>query len=540
MEISGNIIDILNNRIFPGKVRFENGIITDIKSEDQSYSTYILPGFIDAHCHVESSLLCPSEFARIASTHGTVACISDPHEIANVLGVEGVDLMIENGKRSNFKFFFGAPSCVPATELETSGAAIDARALDMLLGNPEIKYLSEMMNFQGVINKDPTVMEKISIARRHNKPIDGHAPGLRGEALKKYINAGITTDHETYGYDEGEEKISLGMKLIIREGSASKNFDTLSALIEKYPHMCMLCSDDKHPDDLVKGHINLIVKRAVSSGIDLFKVLRCACINPRFHYNLDVGILNVGDRADFIEVDNLEDLNVIRTFINGEIAGENNSPLLPSVEPICKNRFEVKQKVPSDFSLSGCDEKTVNVIEAINRQVVTGWLKLSLKPLRGFYKPDISQDILKLTLVCRYSDKPPVVGFVKNFGLKKGAIASSVAHDSHNIVAVGTNDEDICRAVNLIIEKKGGLSIASDTILEILPLPLGGLMAVEDGWLVAEKYSRLDGLAKKLGSSLDSPFMTLSFMALPVIPRLKITDKGLYDVSEGRFIGLFE
>lgn len=540
MEISGNIVDILNNRVFPGTIEFKNGVITSIRKDNHNYKTFILPGFVDAHCHIESSMLCPSEFARIAITHGTVACVSDPHEIANVLGLEGIYFMMDNGSKTNFKFFFGAPSCVPATELETSGATIDLVALEMLLKNPKIKYLSEMMNFPGVINNDPIVKEKLNLAVRYNKPIDGHAPGLRGEALKKYISAGITTDHETFCFEEGEEKINLGMKLIIREGSAAKNFDTLSPLIEKYPHMCMLCSDDKHPDDLVAGHIDSIVKKALLAGIEPIKVLTSCCVNPVVHYKLDLGLLRVGDSADFIEVDNLKNLNVLKTYINGELVAENGVSLIPSINPVCLNKFEVKKKSPSDFAKAGSYPRIANVIEAIDGQVITGHVKLPMKPKKGFFVPDISNDILKLALVCRYLDKPPVVAFVKNFCLKKGAMASSVSHDSHNIVAVGTNDKDICRAVNLIIKKKGGLSIVSDDIEEILPLPVGGLMAEGDGYMVADKYSKLNRLAKDFGSTLSAPFMTLSFMALPVIPQLKVTDNGLFHVGERRFIGLFE
>ncbi|MBP8625512.1 MAG: adenine deaminase [Syntrophorhabdales bacterium] len=540
MRVSGNIVDVLNKEIFPGTIEFRDGIIASIVKERHRYETYILPGFIDAHCHIESSMLCPSEFARIASTHGTVATISDPHEIANVLGIDGVYFMMENGKQVPFNFYFGAPSCVPATPFETSGASIDIEAIEMLLKNPQIKYLGEMMNFPGVINNDPLVMNKIVIAKKYNKPVDGHAPGLSEEALRKYIDAGITTDHETFTYEEGEEKISLGMKLIIREGSAAKNFDTLSPLIEKYPDSCMLCSDDKHPDDLTRGHINSIVKKAIFLGIDPMKVLKSACINPVFHYNLDIGLLRIQDWADFIEVDDLVNLNIIKVYIKGEIVTENRASKISSIKPDYVNRFEAKPKMPYDFALPGNNKRIANIIEAINDQIITGWIKLPLNPEKGFFRTDIEKDILKIALICRYADKPPVVAFVKNFGLKKGAIASSVSHDSHNIVAVGTNDEDLSRAVNLIIENKGGLAIAAADTEEVLPLPVAGLMADGDGYRIGERYSIIDSLTKKFGSNLYSPFMTLSFMALPVIPRLKLTGKGLFNVDESRFIDVFE
>ncbi|MCX8111336.1 MAG: adenine deaminase [Syntrophorhabdaceae bacterium] len=539
MRVSGNIVDILNNEVYPGTIEIKDRAIKGIFRESSRYNTYILPGFIDAHCHIESSMLCPSEFARIATVHGTIATVSDPHEIANVLGIDGVYFMIDNGRQVPFKFHFGAPSCVPATDFETTGAKIDISALETLLKNPEIKYLSEMMNFPGVINHDPQVMDKITLAKRFKKPIDGHAPGLRGDALKRYIEAGITTDHETFGYDEAEEKINLGMKVIIREGSAAKNFDTLSTLISKYPHNCMFCSDDKHPDDLVEGHINSLVKRAVLSGIDLMKVLWCACVNPVFHYGLEVGLLRDSDPADFIEVDSLQDFNILRTYINGRVVAEEGSPLIEHIPARHINRFGTQIKSPLDFILYGNQDKKTNIIEAIDGQIITGWSKTTLRPTDGCFKADRERDILKIAVINRYSNERPAMAFIKNFGLKKGAIASSIAHDSHNIVVVGTDDEDICSAVNLIIEKKGGLAVAVGNIQMVMPLPVAGLMSDGDGYEVARTYKNLDRLAKQIGTSLNSPFMTLSFMSLPVIPRLKITDRGLFDVDRFRFIDLF-
>ncbi len=540
MRVSGNIVDVINGEIFSGTIEFKDGFIKSISRDTVKYETYILPGLIDAHCHIESSMLCPSEFARITSVCGTIATVSDPHEIANVLGIEGVFFMMDNGRQVPFRFFFGAPSCVPATPFETAGASIDEETIDILLRDPHIKYLSEMMNFPGVINNDPVVMKKIAIAKKYHKPIDGHAPGLTGETLKKYIGAGITTDHETFRYEEGEEKISLGMKLIIREGSAAKNFETLSPLIEKYPHLCMFCTDDIHPDELVTGHINTIVKKAIQSGIDIMKVLRCACVNPVLHYGLDTGLLRVGDKADFIQVNSLEEMHVIRTFVNGEVVAENGKTYMTSTNTIHVNRFETNKKTIEDFLIPGIKERTANIIEVENKQIITGWLRSKLKPQKGFFKADPERDILKLALICRYNDTRPVVAFVKNFGLKKGAIASSVSHDSHNILVVGVSDEDICRAVNLVIENKGGFSVVSEDFQEVLTLPIGGLMTDEDGYKVAKRYSILDGLAKRLGSQLDSPFMTLSFMALPVIPRLKLSDQGLFDVDRLRFIEVLD
>jgi len=539
MKISANIVDVLNSTIYSGTIDIQNGKIVDIIRNNNNYDTFILPGFVDSHVHIESSMLVPSEFARLATIHGTVATISDPHEIANVLGMDGVRFMIENGKSVPFKFYFGASPCVPATVFETSGAVLGQSEIETLLENSEIKYLSEMMNFPGVIGGDPDVMTKIRLAKRYGKPVDGHAPGLRGEALKKYISAGISTDHETFQYDEGEEKLSLGMKLLIREGSAAKNFDTLSHLIAKYPEQCMLCSDDKHPDDLVTGHINELVKRAVIMGIDKMIILRCACVNPVLYYGLDVGMLRIGDQADFIEVDSLNSFNVLKTYINGRIVAENGKPLLPHIAVRPVNNFVTGVHGAGEFAIKARGNK-IHIIEAINHQVITGSAQVILKQKNGYVVPDIERDILKITIVNRYKNLPPAVGFVKNFGLGKGAIASSVAHDSHNIVAVGVTDEDICNAINLVIESKGGLAISYDNVREALPLHIAGLMTDDDGFSVARQYSRIDSMAKQLGSHLDAPFMTLSFMALLVIPKLKLSDKGLFDGEQFEFTDLFE
>jgi adenine deaminase len=538
MRVSANIVDVLRSEVYPGTIDVRAGRITGIRRENKIYPTFILPGFIDAHVHIESSMLLPSEFARLAVIHGTVGAVSDPHEIANVLGIKGVEYMLQNGSSSPFRFCFGAPSCVPATTFETSGASLGAEEIEALFLKDNIQYLSEMMNFPGVLNEDPEVMEKLRLARSLGKPIDGHAPGLRGESLKRYAAAGISTDHETFQYEEGEEKLSLGMHLIIREGSAARNFDALSPLIPAFPDQCMLCSDDKHPDDLMSGHINELVKRGLRMGIDAMTLLKCASVNPARHYGLDVGLLRVGDRADFIEVDNIERLDILRTYIGGEKVAENGVSLLPIISAPQINCFKARKKASADFAVRGRG-RTVNVIEAIDNQVITGRTTGTVKSRMNNLISDPARDILKLAVVNRYGDFPPAVGFVKNFGLKKGAIASSVSHDSHNIVAVGVTDEEICSAVNLIIEAGGGLSAVYDRGREILPLPVAGLMSAGVGPEVAKAYGRLDHLAKQLGSFLNAPFMTLSFMSLLVIPRLKLSDKGLFDGEEFRFVDLF-
>jgi adenine deaminase len=538
-KISGNIVDVLNSTVYPGTLEIRSGRIARMAKDKKGYETFILPGLVDSHVHIESSMLVPSEFARLAVIHGTVAVVSDPHEIANVLGIDGVNYMIKNGKAVPFKFYFGAPSCVPATPFETAGVEIGAKQIDRLLKRKDIKYLSEMMNFPGVLNDDPGVMAKIRLAKKYGKPIDGHAPGLRGKDLEKYVAAGISTDHESLGKEEALEKLKLGMKIIIREGSAAKDFDTFIGLMENYPDQCMFCSDDKHPNDLALGHINELVRRTLRLGIDKMKVLRCACVNPVRHYGLEVGLLQEGCHADFIEVDNLNGFNVLRTFINGEMVAERGKTLLPRVAAGVVNKFEARKKQVSDFSARKTGER-LRVIGAIDGQLVTNRVSMAPKVSGGNVVSDTERDLLKMTVVNRYQDAPPAVGFVTGFGMKKGAIASSVAHDSHNIIAVGTTDEAICQAVNLVIEHQGGMAVVAEDVRRILPLPVAGIMSNEDGFQVARQYAELDRLAKQLGSSLKAPFMTLSFMALPVIPKLKLSDKGLFDGEKFELISLFE
>ncbi len=539
ISVSGNIVDVLNSEIYPGTLIISDGSIVDIMREDNNYENYIVPGLIDAHMHIESSMLIPSEFARIASIHGTVATVSDPHEIGNVLGVNGVKYMIENGETVPMKFYFGAPSCVPATPFETGGASIGVEDVEKLLQLDQIKYLSEVMNFPGVLNDDPVVLGKIAIAKKYGKPIDGHAPGLSGSDLEKYINAGITTDHECTRREEALEKIELGMKILIREGSASKDFDELIPIAEKHYEICMFCSDDKHPDDLVKGHINELVKRALAFGIDVMKVLRVACVNPVLHYNLDVGLLRKGDSADFILVDSLDNFNILKTYINGEVVAEKGRSFISSGASEIVNNFSIGKKKIGDFALP-YTKGDINVIEAIENQVITGRSIAVPKVVNGYVVSDVERDILKIAVVDRYKDARVAVGFIKNFGLKNGAIASSVAHDSHNIIAVGVSNEYICRAVNLIIEKRGGVCAVSQDHETVLPLPVAGIMSNDDYSSVAERYAEIDRMAKLLGSTLYAPFMTLSFMALLVIPSMKLSDRGLFDGDKFEFIDVFK
>jgi len=537
-EITGKIIDIAAREIYSGRITVRDNRVLGITRTSEDIDQYILPGFIDAHVHVESSMLVPAEFARLAVPHGTVATVSDPHEIGNVLGVKGVEYMIENGDKVNFKFFFGAPSCVPATPFETSGAVIDVEDIDKLLQNPDIKYLAEMMNWPGVLNQDKEVLDKIKAAKKHKKPVDGHAPGIKGEQAKIYAHAGISTDHECFTEEEALAKLSQGMKILIREGSAAKNFEALISLIDEYPGEIMFCSDDKHPDDLVEGHINLLVKRALKKGHDLFHVLQAACISPVKHYGLEVGLLQPGDPADFIVVDNPSDFNVLTTVIDGKVAAEKGTSKIKRVKSSVINNFKIPSKKPADFKLAAGGEK-IKVMEALDGQLITKFKVMDAHQLNGAMESDPDKDLLKISVVNRYKNTQPSVGFIHNFGLREGAIASSVGHDSHNIVAVGTSDEAICRAVNLIIDSKGGIAAVGGNGENSLPLPVAGLMSTEDGYEVAKHYSRLDQMAKRMGSKLASPFMTLSFMALLVIPHLKISDKGLFDADKFELTDIF-
>ncbi len=539
-QTEGNITDIFNERIYFGRITVRAGKIEALTLLDDTIredAPYILPGFTDAHVHIESSMLVPAAFARLAVVHGTVSTISDPHEIANVCGMAGVEFMINNGRTVPFKFNFGAPSCVPATLFETAGAALNADEVELLLRREDIRYLSEMMNFPGVLNGDDEVMQKIAAAEKYGKPVDGHAPGLRGETARQYIAAGlpagqvgISTDHECFTAAEALDKLQAGMKILIREGSAAKNFDALIGLLHDYPDMMMFCSDDKHPDSLAIGHINQLCARAIARGIPLFHVLKAACVNPVLHYQTGVGLLREGDAADFILAKDLVDFDILQTCIDGVYVTENGKAgaqyATQATERI--NHFNCTPKQPGDFTIPFNGEQQIPVIEALEGQLITNAAQVVPSVNHGYIVSDTARDVLKIVVVNRYRDAPVACAFVRNFGLKKGAIASSVAHDSHNIIAVGVDDESLCLAVNAIIAEKGGISTASDTV-HILPLPVAGLMSDADGYMVADAYTRIDAAAKDLGSTLASPFMTLSFMALLVIPHLKLSDLGLFD-----------
>lgn len=552
MILKGNIVDIPNQRVFKGEITIKDGKIFSVEEKQHNVNHYILPGFVDAHIHIESSMLVPSEFARIAVKHGTIATVSDPHEIANVLGVEGVEFMINNGKETPFKFNFGAPSCVPATSFESAGAVIDSEGIKTLMANPDIKYLAEMMNYPGVLFNDDEVLKKLAWAKHYNKPIDGHAPGLRGDDLTKYIQAGISTDHECFTFEEGLEKLQKGMKVLIREGSAAKNFEALIDLLPEHYENMMFCSDDKHPDDLLLHHINNLCARAVAKDMDVFKVLQVACVNPVKHYNLDVGLLNVGDFADCIVVEDLKDFKTLQTYINGELVFDEDISKIDSVPFEIPNNFQTDKKDVSDFRYESSatlrlrsGQAKIRVIEALEGQLVTNEIIVESLLQDGNLVSNVEKDILKMTVVNRYQNQKPAIAFIKNFGLMKGAIASSVGHDSHNIIAVGVSDEAICRAVNLLIETKGGICAVSDSenlsvdkAEKVVALPVAGIMSDQDAKTIGKQYAELDKMAKQLGSTLHAPYMTLSFMALLVIPSLKLSDKGLFDGNMFQFTNI--
>jgi len=539
--VYGNLVDIINKTIFPASITIENGIIIDISKENKTFNSYILCGFIDAHIHIESSMMPPSEFARMALQHGTIGAVTDPHEIANVLGVEGIKFMIDSGKDAPFYFSNGLPSCVPATTFETSGATIGVVETKELIELEGITHLSEVMNIPAVLNSDQEMMQKMALAKEKNYPIDGHAPLMRGEDLSRYIDSGISTDHEAISYNEAKEKIKKGMKIQIREGSSAKNFEALYPLIDEYPNSCMFCSDDLHPDDLIKGHINLLVKRSIKKGLNLWSVLKVASVNPKEHYSLEHGLLRVGDSADFIEVDSLEDFNILKTYIKGVVVSSNQTPLIEFKKERAVNLFKANFIKEESLRVKNHNSK-IRVIKAIDGELITKevWETPTIKNSK--IVSDSSRDILKIVVLNRYKkDSKPSIDFIEGFGIKHGAIASTIAHDSHNIIAVGVDDKSITEAINLVIKEKGGISVVYQDESEILPLEIAGLMSQKDGVEIAKTYHKLDKMVKnKMKSTLKAPYMTLSFMALLVIPEIKISDKGLFSARGFGFVSRYE
>lgn len=535
---SGQIVDVVAGRVYTGIVEIEDGIITSVTEDPGVFGPLIIPGLIDSHIHIESSMLVPSEFARLAVIHGTTAVVSDPHEISNVLGLDGVRFMIENGRKVPFNFYFGAPSCVPATSFESAGAVLGPKEVDEMLSWPQIKYLSEMMNFPGVLSGDESVLAKLESARKYNKPVDGHAPGLKGDEAKRYADAGITTDHECFTREEAEDKINAGMKILIREGSAAKNFNALISLITEYPEMIMFCSDDKHPDDLIEGHINLLVKRAIAEGYNFMDVIRACTLNPVKHYNLDAGLLQPGDMADFILVDNPEDFNVTSVYIGGRLVAQNGESLIERVDVESINNFNALLPDISDLQVPYTGGM-LKVIRAYNGQLITSKVVVEPKVEDGLVVTDVDRDILKLVVLNRYQPQKPAIGYITGFNLKEGAIASTVAHDSHNIIAIGVDDISIIKCIEKLIKNTGGISTYTADNNFSLSLPIAGLMSKDDGYFVANQYQLINSALREAGTDLDAPMMTLSFMSLLVIPELKLSDKGLFDVTTFSFSNLF-
>ncbi len=534
-RIAGHIVDVRGGRTFDGSLVIEGGKIAGVEEHPVSEGGYILPGFVDSHVHVESSMMPPASFAQLAVRFGTVATVSDPHEIANVLGAPGVEYMLSNARQVPLKFHFGCPSCVPATGFETAGAVLDAEAVAALLERDDIGYLSEMMNYPGVLAGDPEILAKIAAAKTLGKPVDGHAPGLRGDDARRYAAAGITTDHECYTLEEALDKVACGMRILIREGSAARNYEALKSLLATHPASCMLCSDDKHPDDLLEGHINALVRRAVADGLPLMNVLRAACVHPVEHYGLPVGQLRPGDPADFVVVDNLRDFEVQQTWIDGVLVFETPRVLFDWQRPDVVNHFHCEPKRAEDFAVRD-EPRYREAIVAIDRQIITEREPCQLPVSGGWLEPDLAADLLKMAVVNRYQNAPPAVAFIKHVGLKRGAIASTVAHDSHNIIAVGTSDAALAKAVNALAGCHGGVCYVDDKTEAVLPLRIAGLMSDEEPEEIARRYAQIDALAKQAGSKLSAPFMTLSFMALLVIPKLKLSDLGLFDAERFAFV----
>ena len=545
-KLTSNFVDIDKKIIFSANIVWEKGVINHIErlGEENRQLSYLIPGLIDAHVHIESSMMLPSEFARLAVIHGTIATVSDPHEIANVMGLKGIQFMLNNAAKTDFNVYFGAPSCVPATPFETAGATITAEDINHLFAGQQVRYLSEMMNFPGVLSNDPEVIEKLNLAKEYGYPIDGHAPGLSGDDAAYYANSGISTDHECTTLEEARDKIACGMKILIREGSAARDFDTLHPLISEFPDKVMFCSDDKHPDELIHSHINRLLERAVALKHSVFDVLRCACINPIEHYKLDeLGPLATGQAMNAVLVKDLKSFTVESTWLKGILAAQKGQSFLSSVTEKPINHFCAKLVSEDDFKIKAQSEN-IRVIDVFEGKLFTREKIIQASISNGFAIADAEKDLAQLCVLNRYNlnrykNAKPANAFIMGTGLKRGAIASTVAHDSHNIIAMGADTLSMTNAVNALIDCKGGICVAHGDMIEILPLPIAGLMSAESGEHIASRYAHLDGLAKKLGMTLNAPFMTLSFMALLVIPELKLSDKGLFDGRKFEFTSTF-
>lgn len=566
MSFTAYILDVLTDSVYPARITIKNGVFEEIVpivlDEDSKIDVegLLVPGFIDSHIHVESSMLTPAQFAKIAVRYGTTSVVCDPHEIANVCGIEGIEFMIDNAKTVPFNFYFSAPSCVPATIFETSGATLDADDIEFLLKKDEIVALGEMMNFPGVLNGDEDVLRKLKLAHDYGIPIDGHAPLLSGKELDKYLEQYIITDHECSNFKEAIEKKHKGMKIMVRDGSPAKNMEALFDFTERLnywrnqksfgiiptdvlerrinsPIFDFIVSDDKRPDDLINGYLNESIKKASDLGVDILKAIEMVTINPAAHYNLDAGAIVTGAKADFVIIDNLVDFNILKTYIAGECVFDGENVLFEVEDVEFKNTINASKKQPEDFDITyDGDECEVNVIKCYDGELLTKKTTATLKSVDGKVQPDIYQDVLKIAVVDRYGKNHVANAFIKGFGLKKGAIASSVSHDSHNIIVVGYDSKVMADAVNTVIDNCGGIAVVSEDFSDSLPLPIAGLMSNEDSFDVAKKLGVLHKMASTWGCKLESPSTTMGFMALPVIPSIKISDKGLFDVDNFEFM----
>lgn len=539
---NANYLNVFSNEFLCGDIAVANGLISGVgkydgKTEIDVSGKLVLPGFIDAHIHLESSMVTPAEFAKAVVAHGTTTVITDPHEITNVMGIDGVEYMIQASQNLPIDVHFMMPSCVPATEIDESGAELDCKDIDLYLDNKKVLGLAEMMNYVGVINGDKNVLSKIVTSQAHHKKIDGHAPELSGNDLNAYIAAGVYSDHECSTFENALEKLRKGQFIMIREGTAAHNLKALMPLLtQQYYSRCMFATDDKHPSDLLHGgHIDYIVKQALKNGADPIVALKTATHHAARYFLLNnKGAIASGYLADIVVVDNLEDFNVETVFKRGKLVfdGEVKDFSAPTVDEKlaekCFDTFHLDSVTPSSFKVDG----KLGLIGLVGGELLT-------RNLGTADKIDVENDILKIACIERHKGTNHIgVGYVKGYSLKSGAVATSVAHDSHNIITVGCNDDDIAVAVNAIKDSKGGIAVVENgKIKALLELPIAGLMSDEPLTTVNEKLENAKSSAYELGAdkSID-PFMTLSFLSLPVIPSLRITTKGVFDAENWKML----
>lgn len=538
--IEGNICDLEKEEFFPGRISIKEGKIIEIKrlkinKVERKFENYILPGFIDSHCHIESSFLSPPLFGTLAISHGTVAVVADCHEIANVFGEKGIFWMLKSAKLSPFKFYWALPSCVPATKFETTPNKISAKEVKQFLKRKEFVSLGEVMDFPAVINRKKEIMDKIKIAKKFKKPIDGHCPGLSGKDLRKYISTGISTDHECTNLKEAEEKQKLGMIIQIREGSAAKNLKDLTGL--NYKRACLV-TDDLEVKDLLKGQLNKVLKKAIKLDVPFFKAIKMVTKIPARHYKLNFGEIKVGKEANLVEFKNLKDFKPQKVWIDGKLVFKNGKILFPIKTLNLKTAIKIKEKLAEDFEIKTKKEKVkVRAIEVVPNQILTKERIFEMEAINGKLESDLKRDILKIAVVNRYGKEFIGLGFVKGLGLKKGALASSVSHDSHNLICIGTNDKNIAKAIS-ILNKKGGFVFAKGNKNFRAELPLAGLMTNEKPEKLVKGIECLEKKLKLAGCKLKNPLSQIAFLALLVIPESKISDRGIFDVDKFQFENL--